>query len=92
MPRLSSLCATLFLAAILSGSAAPRAFAISAELAKQCREMMVKAYPPVLAGTRKGTAQAERDFFQNCIANDGKVDMPSTQTPAVKPAPAPTSR
>jgi hypothetical protein len=44
----------------------------SAELAKKCREMTVKAYPPVPAGTKKGTAQAERDFFKKCIANRGQ--------------------
>jgi hypothetical protein len=44
----------------------------SAELAKKCREMTVKAYPPVPAGTKKGTAQAERDFFKKCIENRGQ--------------------
>jgi hypothetical protein len=44
----------------------------SAELAKKCREMTVKAYPPAPAGTKQGTAQAERDFFKKCIENRGQ--------------------
>src|SRR5450755_1240305 len=41
------------------------AFAVSAELAKKCRALMVKAYPPQPAGSRMGTAQSERDFCRN---------------------------
>ena len=36
---------------------------ISESLAKQCREMMIKAYPTQLYGTT-GTAARQRDYFQ----------------------------
>jgi hypothetical protein len=45
----------------------------SASLAKKCREMTVKAYPPVPAGSKKGTAGAERDYFKRCIEAGGKL-------------------
>lgn len=54
-----------------------RAAPPTAELAKKCRELAVKAHPPVPAGSKKGTAQAERAYFQKCIANQGK--MPEEQ-------------
>jgi hypothetical protein len=45
----------------------------SAELAKKCREMAVKAHPPSVAGSAKGTAQVEREYFKKCIEGGGKV-------------------
>ncbi len=48
--------------------------AISAELAKKCREMAIKAHPPVPAGSRTGNERAQRDYFQQCVARNG--DMP----------------
>ena len=53
--------------------------ALTVELAKKCREMAVKAHPPVIAGSRQGTAQKERDYFQNCVAQGGQ---PSTDNQA----------
>jgi len=35
--------------------------------------MTVKAYPPVPAGSKKGTAGAERDYFKRCIEAGGKL-------------------
>lgn len=78
----------LVVAAFLVASAAPSALAITVELAKKCREMAVKTYPPKPAGSSKGSAQAERDFYQNCLAKDGKVDSPPAGTPATAPAEA----
>jgi hypothetical protein len=49
------------------------AFAVSAELAKKCREMAIKAHPTALAGAKTGSAKAQREFYQNCIAKDGKI-------------------
>jgi hypothetical protein len=46
--------------------------ALTVELAKKCREMAVKAYPPAVVGSRHGTAQKERDYFQSCIAEGGQ--------------------
>jgi hypothetical protein len=55
------------------------ASAISVELAKKCDNLTAKAYPPRVignpaAGSAKGSAQAQRDYFRKCVANDGKVD------------------
>ena len=50
----------------------------SVELAKKCREMAITAHPPAKAGSAKGTAHAEREYFQNCIRKGGKVDQDGT--------------
>jgi hypothetical protein len=57
-------------AAILLATAGPAA-ALSAEVAKKCREQAVKAHPPQRAGT-KAYAQAERDAFRDCVAKEEK--------------------
>ena len=46
--------------------------ALTVELAKKCREMAVKEYPPTVVGSRHGTAQQERDYFQSCVAQGGQ--------------------
>jgi hypothetical protein len=46
---------------------------ISAALAKQCRAMMVKAYPLTTYGTAVSAA-AQREYFQDCIKRQGKMD------------------
>jgi hypothetical protein len=55
------------------------AFAVTAEVAKQCETLTAKAYPPreignPAAGSAKGTATVQRDYFRKCVANGGKVD------------------
>ena len=57
---------TLALQALSLSGASP-AVAISVDLAKKCREMAIKAHPPESPGT-KAYAQAERDFFRECVA------------------------
>ena len=54
-------------------------FAIDADLAKKCREMAIKAHPPPVPPGGKAYAQAERDFFNECIAKNGQ--MQSTEPP-----------
>jgi hypothetical protein len=76
----------MLLAAFMAPPIAP-AQAITAELAKQCRELMVKAYPKTTAGAKEGTAKAERDYFEACIAKDGKMDVDKTEQPAQSPPP-----
>jgi hypothetical protein len=47
----------------------------TAALAKKCRELAIKAYPPKRAGsTKTGTAQEERDYFARCLRNGGNMD------------------
>ena len=45
---------------------------ISAELAKKCRSLAIKAHPTERAGS-KAYAQAQRDYFQDCIAKGGNM-------------------
>ena len=68
---------------ILILSAASPAIAISADLAKKCRELAVKSHPPAPAGTTP-YAQAERDFFRDCISkgDDAKDNGPQKAPPA----------
>jgi hypothetical protein len=43
--------------------------ATSAELAKQCRAMAIKAHPIPIPGSKaSGAEKAEREYFQACIA------------------------
>jgi hypothetical protein len=49
--------------------------AISAELAKKCRAMAIKAHPNPIPGSKaSGAEKAEREYFQTCIAKGGKME------------------
>ena len=55
-----------------------KAIPISAELAKTCHALAIKALPTERAG-REAYAQAQRDYFQDCIAKGGNMpDEPHT--------------
>jgi len=64
---------TLALALGLSSAATPLRAEISADLAKKCRAMMVKAHPTQMFGTA-GTAAVQRDYFKQCISRQGRMD------------------
>jgi hypothetical protein len=54
------------------------ASAATAEIAKKCAALTAKAYPPRMpgnpaAGLAKGTAQAERAYFNKCVATRGNM-------------------
>jgi hypothetical protein len=56
----------------------PSAMAVTAELAKRCRVLTDKAYPPRVpgnpaAGRENGTATEVRDYFNKCVANSGNI-------------------
>lgn len=51
------------------------ASAITAELAKKCRALAIKAHPWKRPGEKGGTAQVQRDYFSECLAKGG--DMPA---------------
>ena len=70
---------------LIFATASP-AVAISADLAKKCRELAIKSHPPEPAGT-KPYAQAERDFFRNCISksDDAKDNGPEKGPPTGPP-------
>ena len=56
--------------------------AITAELAKKCRLMAIQAHPPQLPGKKNtGVEAAQRDYFTDCVAHEGKMDAKdSTET------------
>jgi hypothetical protein len=58
-----------------SASSAP-----SAELAKKCRDMMIKAHPPRPPGSRTGNATQQQEYFRTCVARNGKMDNVVTPT------------
>ena len=80
LKRLGAL--TLIIVCALPASMKP-APALTAELAKKCRSLALKSQPYRRAGTAKGTAQAQRDYYRECIAKEGKmegVDQPPPDT------------
>jgi hypothetical protein len=46
--------------------------AITADLAKKCQALAVQAHPPRPAGSSP-YAQAERDFFRQCVSRNGDM-------------------
>jgi hypothetical protein len=71
--RLVGLAFMLMLAAPVTASA------ITVEVARACDAAVAKAFPPKqvgnpAAGSAKGTAKEQRDYFSKCVANNGKVD------------------
>jgi len=65
----------LVIAAIVAfvGASEP-ASAITADLAKKCRELALKAHPTPRPGTKAGAGKAQQDFYRDCVAKNGKVD------------------
>jgi hypothetical protein len=67
------------LACVLTLAAPAAASAITVEVARACDAAVAKAFPPKqvgnpAAGSVKGTAKDKREYFQKCVANNGKVD------------------
>lgn len=61
------------------GSITYRASAITVEVAKKCQLLTVRAFPPrepgnPAAGSEKGSAAAQRAYFNKCVANGGNVN------------------
>jgi hypothetical protein len=53
--------------------------AISAEVAKKCKILRAKQFPPrqignPAAGSAYGSGQDKREFFRKCVANGGNMD------------------
>jgi hypothetical protein len=75
-------CAALAVALLATADAAQtKAQAqVSAELARKCREMMIKAHPTQVFGSA-GAAEAQRRYFSECIARQGRMpDGPADAT------------
>lgn len=56
-----------------------RASAITAELAKTCKALTTKQFPPreianPAAGSAKGSGRDQTAYFNKCVANNGKMD------------------
>jgi hypothetical protein len=69
------------IAAVCLMPMAQSASAVTAEVARKCRELTVKAHPPVTAGSKTGAAQVERAYFRACVAQGGNVkdDVPKEE-------------
>jgi hypothetical protein len=84
--RAALLLVALSVAEIACNARHPAA-AITVELAKKCRASMLKAHPYVLPGNKAaaGLAEAQRDYFNKCVANDGNMPTePEKKNPAAK--------
>ena len=68
------LLASTLVAAALAALPSAAQSAISAELAKKCRELAIKAHPTLPAGSKGGAEQAQRDYFRECIAKNGDMN------------------
>jgi hypothetical protein len=71
--------ALLALIGLTVGLTTNSASAITVEVAKKCDVLVAKAFPPreignPAAGSAKGNAQSQRDYFSKCVANGGKMD------------------
>ena len=64
---------------IVLGPMTNRTSAITVELAKKCSALTAKAFPPrqvgnPAAGSVKGAAKDQRDYYNQCVANGGNTD------------------
>ena len=71
--HLSKLSIYLALAALTLVFAVEPASAITAELAKKCRDMALKAHPPERPGKKSHQAEAERTYFRECVEKNGNM-------------------
>ena len=76
----------LGLACVFALAAPVTASAITAEVARTCDAAVAKAFPPKqvgnpAAGSSKGSAKEQRDYFSKCVANNGKVDDAPADAP-----------
>ncbi len=60
------------------------ATAITAELAKKCEALVSTAFPPrqlgnPAAGSAKGNSRAQREYYSQCVAKNGKMDDASAK-------------
>jgi hypothetical protein len=71
----AKLLALLIPLTFLANSSPAQQATITAELAKKCRELAIKAHPTPKAGTKAtGAEKAQRDYFSTCISKGGKMD------------------
>jgi hypothetical protein len=76
----------IFSGLILTPLLSTPASAISAELAKKCRAMAFKTYPPKLSGSKSGNSKEATGYYRNCLANNGTMpDAPAQQNTTTVP-------
>jgi hypothetical protein len=94
MSHIRNNCFMAGVSAVLALTLAPiPALSITVELAKKCRAMAIKAYPTTPAGTLKGSAAGQREFYQRCIDRNGDIEVPApTAAPVSVPMPTPAPR
>jgi len=66
------------------GASLNRASAVTVEVARKCQALTAKAFPPrepgnPAAGSASGTGRMQREYFNKCVANGGKVDENATK-------------
>lgn len=49
------------------------AAAISADLAKKCRDLAIKAHPYTVPGIKSGNAEGQRVYFKDCVEKGGNM-------------------
>ena len=72
-------CAILVLISAGLGLSSDPASAVTAEVARKCSALTTKQFPPrepgnPAAGSASGTGRDQRAYFNQCVANGGKVD------------------
>ena len=72
-------CAILVLFSAGLGLSSDPASAVTAEVARKCSALTTKQFPPrepgnPAAGSASGTGRDQRAYFNQCVANGGKVD------------------
>jgi hypothetical protein len=72
-PIALALAGSILLAETGPESRSDKAVAISAELAKTCRALAIKAHPTQPAGSRTASGEAQRRYFQECVAKRGNM-------------------
>lgn len=71
--------AILAVAGLAGLSTTEHASAIDAQLARICKALTTKQFPPrepgnPAAGSTKGSGRDQQAYFNKCVANNGKVD------------------
>lgn len=75
MTRVTTIAGITCALALGFGAVTPSHAEITAQLARQCRDMMIKAHPTEVFGSG-GSAAAQRAYFADCVRRNG--DMPRT--------------
>jgi hypothetical protein len=97
LANLKSRSTLVVLVCIALSTSATGASAVTAEVAKNCEALTIKAHPPSVpgnpaAGSAKGNAPAEQKYYSDCVAHGGNIstDPQATTTGDATPGTVPT--